>query len=106
MSQVIADQVKKTKVFLSCLRKNMKLLGALDVNLISELEVEINELHEENQEIERIKQATRERVQEANRDLVQVRRKLAELKKNVKKNTRPGKWRTVGILGGRPIFGL
>ncbi|MDR3262028.1 MAG: hypothetical protein LBT78_09375 [Tannerella sp.] len=106
MSKVIDEQVKKTEVFISCLKKNMKLLGQLDERLISELEAENNVLNAENKEVERIKEEAREKSLEANRKLVQARRKYVELKKHVKKNTPSNKWRMVGILGGKPIFGL
>jgi septation ring formation regulator EzrA len=103
MSKVISDQVEKSQLLISGLRKNLNLAKAYSVDsvLLNQLDAENKELDAENKELERLQQEIRMKSREAQKKLALSREKITNIKRLIKKNTDPSRWKDLGIMDKR-----
>jgi hypothetical protein len=103
MAKLIDDQVKKTEILITGLRKNKYVLKNLDLDeaVINELEVENQALDVANQELERSKAEAKAKSKDANLKLNALREQFLNIKNKVKRNTTAENWKDYGVLDKR-----
>ncbi|MDR1897163.1 MAG: hypothetical protein LBR10_10275 [Prevotellaceae bacterium] len=103
MSKLVNEQIKKTEILISGLRNNQEVVKKWGINemLINELEIEKIELDKDNQELERLKTEVREKARAATKKMENLREKFFAIKKIVKRDAEPIKWRQFGVMDKR-----
>jgi SMC interacting uncharacterized protein involved in chromosome segregation len=103
MSKLINEQVRKTEILISGLKSNKDVVKnwGISESLISEMEAEKMELDKDNQELERLKTEIREKSRAATKRMANLQKKFSAVKKVIKRDAEPIKWRQFGVIDKR-----
>jgi hypothetical protein len=99
MSKVYSDQVAKTQLLLTGLKKNVELLKNKGINneFISRLEADNRLAATYNDENDKLKADVRTKTRQANAKLNEVKRQVQEAKKVIKRDFEKTQWQDFGL---------
>lgn len=99
MSKILEEQVQKAQMLVDGLKKNREQVKARGVTdgQIAELEQKAEQLKAMNEEVERLRDELSRKSKAANRQMMETKGKLMELKHFVKRYFEPGHWRDLGV---------
>lgn len=101
--KIYSEQVSKTQELIAGLKKEINLVKNKGINeeYIGRLEADNKLIASYNEDIDKLKAATKEKSREAARKLIEVKVRVKEAKKIVKQNFNQDSWKEFGIKDRR-----
>lgn len=103
MSKTISDQIEKTQLLISGLRKNLHLVADKGINteLIDKMEAISKVLSEQNEKVEILREEVSKEIRIANQQHKELRDNFASTKRIIKQNFSQEEWEKFGLLDKR-----